>query len=92
MTGPDASAAAPLDAWLEQVRDELGAESPTFADAEREALLELTRLAAHTSERVAGPLTVYALGMAVAGLKVDDRLERIRSLAARLASRPTPGS
>ena len=85
MSGSDASADIPLDAWLEQVRAELGTDSPALPDAEREALLGLTRLAAHTSERVAGPLTVYALGMAVAGLPEADRLERIRSLAARLA-------
>jgi hypothetical protein len=85
MSGPDASAAVPLDAWLERVRAELGTESPPLANAEREALLELTRLAAHTSERVAGPFTVYALGMAVAGLPEEDRLERIRSLAEGLA-------
>ncbi|HEX6128000.1 MAG TPA: DUF6457 domain-containing protein [Candidatus Limnocylindria bacterium] len=86
MTGPDASAAVPLDAWLERVRAELGVESPRLTEPEREALLDLTRLAAHTSERVAGPLTVYALGMAAAGLPDEDRLERIRNLLARLAS------
>lgn len=86
MTGPDASAAVPLDVWLERVRAELGVESPRLTEAEREALLELTRLAAHASERVAGPLTVYALGMAVAGESEETRLERIRNLSARLAS------
>lgn len=75
----------PLDAWLERVRAHVGG-APALDEAERDAILGLTRLAAHTSERIAGPLTVYLLGMAVAGEDPGRRVARIAELAARMSA------
>jgi hypothetical protein len=86
MPGPDDVAAGlPLDDWLERVRSAIGAGAPDLGPDEREALLQLTRLAAHASERVAGPLTVYLLGMSVAGRDAESRQDAIEELMGRLA-------
>ncbi len=85
MNAPDdAAAGVPLDEWLERVRSAIGAGVPELDAGEREALLDLTRLAAHASERVAGPLTVYLLGMTLAGRDTESRVEAIDELMGRL--------
>lgn len=83
---PGEGAAIPLEAWMARVAAEIGEASTTLSERERDALLELTRLAAHASERIAGPLTVYAMGMSLAGVSQEARLERIRAVTARLAA------
>jgi Domain of unknown function (DUF6457) len=83
---PGEGAAITLEAWMARLRAEIGEAGATLPGPERDALLELTRLAAHASERIAGPLTVYALGMALAGVPQEARLERIREITARLAA------
>ena len=48
--------------WLEHVAGELG----LSADVPAEALLDAARVAAHTVERKAAPLTTYLIGLAAA--------------------------
>jgi hypothetical protein len=72
-------------AWLER----LGALLPAgtldqVGPAERAALLDLARIAAHQSHRRAAPITTYLAGLAFASLPRPVRLARLAELAARL--------
>jgi Domain of unknown function (DUF6457) len=75
-----------LAEWLERLRAELG-DDPALslgADEER-ALLDLARIAAHSSERVAAPLTTFRIGVTLADLLPDpERAARLRSLTEAL--------
>ena len=75
-----------LDAWLDRVRRALGAADPGIGlgPDERDAILDLARVAAHTSERIAAPLTAFILGAALRDLDPTARIERIRALTAAL--------
>lgn len=53
-------------------------------DDERALLLDLARIAAHTSERWTAPLTTYMAGRTLAGLDVDERIARLRALVDEL--------
>ena len=70
-----------LDAWLAILRavPELAAVEVTRD--EQRALLDLTRVAAHRSERVAAPVTAYLVGLVMASADPAQRAERIRGLA-----------
>jgi len=75
-----------LDAWVALVRARLGG-----VDVDREteaALLDLTRIAAHRSERVAGPITAFLAGVALADVPVEARAGRVRALIEALESEP----
>lgn len=81
--------AAPLDleAWLERLAELLPADLDLAAGAgpaERTVLLDLARVAAHRSERIAAPITTYLAGVAFAGLAPAERLARLRALVAAL--------
>lgn len=52
--------------------------------AERAALLDLARIAAHQSHRRAAPISTYLVGLAFASLPRAERLSRIVELAALL--------
>ena len=67
--------------WLERVRQVLGP-SPELAltGIERRLLLDLARIAAHTSERVAAPLSTYLAGIVLAGLSPEERAERLAGI------------
>ena len=81
--------------WFELLRAHLPATAPAPSDAEVDALLDLARVAAHTSERWAAPVSTFVVGVALAADDPDDRVGRIRSLTARLeAAGPTsdPGA
>src|SRR4029453_2485576 len=56
-----------LEAFLERVRSLLGPTPPTVGDGEVEAILELARVAAHSSERRAAPVTTYLAGLVLGG-------------------------
>ncbi len=80
-----------LDEWLDAVRDELvaaGTEAPVVTRDEQRALLEMARIAAHRSERIAAPITSFLLGLALAGRDPAARAEAIGRLAGRLEERP----
>lgn len=72
------------DAWFDQLRAQLAANGLTSAaeltDVERDALLDLARIAAHTSERWTAPITTYLAGMALAGDEPAQRGAALRTL------------
>lgn len=53
-------------------------------DAEREALLDLARVAAHASERWAAPLATFLAGCAYAELPAPERARALQALVADL--------
>ena len=52
-----------LEEFLERVRSLLGPNPPAVGAGEVEAILELARVAAHSSERRAAPVTTYLAGL-----------------------------
>lgn len=65
---------------------ELAATAGTMplSDAEAEAVLDLTRVVAHTRERRLAPLTAYAAALAVAELDEAGRIAHVRALIDQL--------
>lgn len=57
-----------------------------LSDAEADAVLDLTRVVAHTRERRLAPLTAYAAALAMGGLDEATRIARLRALIAMLAA------
>jgi hypothetical protein len=53
-------------------------------EAERVALLDLARIAAHSSERWTAPVSTYLVGLALAGVDPQARAEAIVRLVADL--------
>jgi hypothetical protein len=83
--------------WLALLRAELGTADDDarlqLTPAEERALLELARIAAHASERVAAPLTTFITGVALADLPPAQRLGRLRTMIDALeAEVPAPES
>jgi hypothetical protein len=79
--------AAPLglEAWLARLAELLAVDvADGVGPAERAVLLDLARVAAHRSERIAAPITTYLAGVAFAGLEPAERLARLRGLLAAL--------
>jgi hypothetical protein len=62
-----------MEEFIDRVRSLLGPAAPSIGDGEIEAVLELARVAAHSSERRAAPITTYLVGMAVAGAAPEAR-------------------
>ena len=78
MTRDDGAVDA-LDGWLDAMSKELGIE---YGDAVCKTVLNLARVAAHTVERPAAPLTAYFLGAAVGrGEDLAATAERLLRLA-----------
>ncbi len=78
-------AGTPLAEWLARTPQELGSASgPSITSDEQAALLDLARIAAHRSERIAAPLTTFLVGLALGGLPAGERAAALRSLASRL--------
>jgi hypothetical protein len=80
-----------LEAWLERLAGLLAVDPVDAADftdaagpAERAVLLDLARVAAHRSERIAAPITTYLAGVALAGLAPAARLARLQALLVAL--------
>jgi hypothetical protein len=69
--------------WLEQLRSALPGDPAAVTDEEREALLDLARVAAHTSERWTAPVTTFLVGLAYATTPAADRAEAVRALVER---------
>jgi hypothetical protein len=70
--------------WFEVLVTALPVEGPEVSDGEREALLDLARIAAHTSERWTAPISTYVVGVALASLPADRRSDVLRELVATL--------
>jgi hypothetical protein len=71
------------DASLEAYFARLGAHggTPALAGEEAAAVLDLTKVVAHTAERYYAPLVAYAAGLAIgAGTDPAERATRVRAL------------
>jgi len=68
-----------LDDWTEALCAELGLDP---GDVHQKTLLDLARVAAHSVDRPAAPLTTYVLGVAVGrGKPLEETAARIKELA-----------
>jgi uncharacterized membrane-anchored protein len=70
-----------LSAWMDRLRAALSVDGEAATDLsadEQRLILELARVAAHTSERIAAPLTTFVAGLALAGLAREERVRRLR--------------
>jgi hypothetical protein len=75
--------------WFDRLRAALGADAGAadpgqVTDAERDALLDLARVAAHTSERWTAPISTFLAGVAYAGTQPADREAALRALVGAL--------
>jgi hypothetical protein len=70
--------------WFDLLLTALPDGAPDVSDEERTALLDLARIAAHTSERWTAPISTYVVGVALAGLPADRRSDVLRELVATL--------
>ena len=76
-----------LDDWLREATGALKLPADSVPADLRTDLLDVTRDVAHNVARVAGPLTTYLLGLAVArGMSPSAAVEVVRNLA--LAHQP----
>ena len=73
-----------LEEFLERVRSLLGPNPPSVGPGEVEAILELARVAAHTSERRAAPVTAYLAGLVLAGAAPEAREAFLDDLVVKL--------
>lgn len=71
--------------WLEDLMRILGPPGgPGLTDEEQAALLDIARVAAHRSERIAAPLSTFLAGVAYGSLPTRERTTALRTLARRL--------
>ncbi len=85
MTQDDGDGTVSLDAWLQRMRGQLpDGTTLGISPPEVTALLDLARVAAHTSERIAAPLSTFLAGVAFGGLPGDVRAARFADLVGRL--------
>ena len=74
-----------LEDWTSEAATALGLPADTMTTELRNDLLDVTRDAAHTVARIAGPLTTYLIGLAVGrGMSQTDA---VRTLADLLSTR-----
>ena len=76
-----------LNEFIERVRSLLGPNPPSVGPGEVEAVFELARVAAHSAERRAAPVTAYLAGMAVAGAAPEAREAFLDDLVVKLEVR-----
>jgi len=75
----------PLAAWLEELGGILGPSGGLgLTDEEQDALLDIARIAAHTSERIAAPMSTFMAGLACASVPAAERGAALRSLVEQL--------
>ena len=78
-----------LEDWVADAAEALSLPPAPIPTDLRDALLELTRDVAHGVARVAGPLTCYLVGLAVAdGVPPSVAVARLKELAAARAEQP----
>ena len=72
---------ADLDTYFARLAIEAG--TPALSPEETDAVLDLTKVVAHTSERFYAPIAAYAAGLAI-GVDTDpsERATRVRELIA----------
>jgi hypothetical protein len=71
------------DDWFAQLTAALPGAVGGVGEEERIALLDLARVAAHTSERWTAPVTTFLVGLAYADAPADRRVAALRELVAR---------
>ncbi len=76
--------ALPLSAWLDLLARELPAGSAQPTAVEQAAILDLARVAAHASERIAAPISAFLVGVALASHAPEDRAVALRTLVEHL--------
>jgi hypothetical protein len=76
--------AGELEQFLERVRSLLGPNPPAVSPGELEAILELARVAAHSSERRAAPVTTYLAGLILGGAAPEAREAFLDDLVVKL--------
>lgn len=81
---PETTATTPLGAWLERLSELLPGDGSAVTAAEQAAILDLARVAAHASERIAAPISTYLVGIALHDLEPSARAARIAELVATL--------
>jgi len=75
----------PLAAWLKELGGILGPSGGLgLTDEEQDALLDIARIAAHTSERIAAPMSTFMAGLACASVPAAERGAALRSLVEQL--------
>lgn len=73
------------DAWFDRLRAALPASDRlALTGGEREALLDLARIAAHASERWTAPLSTFLVGTALGDQPSDRREASLRALVTEL--------
>lgn len=70
------------DDWLAQLASALPGDAGPLGASERAVLLDLARVAAHTSERWTAPLSTFVAGVALAQLDADARVDALRRVVA----------
>lgn len=81
-----------LEDWIADTCETLGLPEDSLTRELRDQLLDLTRDVAHGVARIAGPLTTYLLGLAVAGgMPVATAVERVTAIAAERADQGEDG-
>ena len=73
-----------LGQFLERVSSLLGPNPPAVSPGELEAILELARVAAHSSERRAAPVTTYLAGLVLGGAAPEAREAFLDDLVVKL--------
>lgn len=73
-----------LRAWLAELARVPAVGGATASRDEQRALLELTRVAAHRSDRVAAPITAYIVGLALAARPSAERARALEAIVAAL--------
>ena len=76
-----------LDEWLTALGREPGFAGVAASREEQRLILELARIAAHRSERIAAPITTYLAGLALARLDPAERARRLEELVGALERR-----
>lgn len=79
-----------LGAWLDRLSTLLSASAPQVTPAEQAAILDLARIAAHASERIAAPISTYLVGLAFASLEPRERAGALHEIVTRLESVSDP--
>jgi hypothetical protein len=71
------------DDWFVQLLAALPGDPGPVSEEERVALLDLARVAAHTSERWTAPVSTFLIGVAYATAVPQERAAAVRDLVAR---------
>lgn len=80
-----------LEDWIADAAEALSLPAAPIPTDLRDALLELTRDVAHGVARIAGPLTCYLVGLAVAdGAVPSVAVNTLKELAAARQAEPGP--